>query len=221
MGEPFSRPARAMGIVAALIILLAALAYGVALALGFASLTAPEQSIGDPYFTTMEVLILVLAPAMVALMVAAQAWAPREYRALGLAAICMMVMLAIETTSVHFVILTLGHQPGFADRPGMAAMLAFKWPSLVYVLDILGWDLFFALSMLFAAPMFRGGGIRRAIRIAMIASAVLSLSGLAGVIEGNMALRDIGITGYLGGFLLVDSLLLILFLRAVAENEPR
>jgi hypothetical protein len=216
MGDEFSGPARLIGIVAAAIILIAALAYGVTLALGFASLASPAQPIGNPYFTILELLILVLAPAMVVLMAAVHAWAPRKLRGLSLAAVCMMVMLATETSCVHFVILTLKHQPGYAGQDSMDVFLAFKWPSVVYALDILGWDVFFALSMLLAAPVFGGSRLGRSIRAAMITSGALAFAGLAGVAFGNMVLRDIGIAGYLGAFLVVDTLLLALFVRTKA-----
>ena len=220
MDERYSNSARAMGIAAASIVLTSALAYGLALAFGFASLRSPDQPIGDPWFTILEVLILVLAPAMVVLMVAVHAWAPRERRGLALAALCMMVVLAAETSCVHFVILTLSHQPGFAGRPGIDTVLVFKWPSVVYALDILGWDVFFALAMLLAAPVFGGSGLCRAIRLAMIASGVLALSGLAGIALADMQLRNIGIAGYLAAFLAVDSLLLTLFVRSKAVPAP-
>ncbi|CAN5604180.1 hypothetical protein BH10PSE14_BH10PSE14_07690 [soil metagenome] len=97
-------------------------------------------------------------------------------------------------------------QPGFVDNP-----------ALVYALDILAWDIFFALAMLFAAPAFTGTGLRGAIRVAMRISAVLALAGLSGVVAGDMALRNIGIAGYLGVFLVVDALLLVLFLRSDAS----
>ena len=67
-----------------------------------------------------------------------------------------MGMLAGLTCSVHFVILTLSRQPEFTAQPWLPLVLSFKWPSVVYALDILGWDDFFPLSMLFAAPVFWG-----------------------------------------------------------------
>jgi hypothetical protein len=216
MHEQFSGPARWMGIGAATTILVTGLAYGVTLALGIASLPSPDQPILNPYFTMMEALILLLAPAMVALMAAVHFWAPAPLRPLSLTALCLMVMLATETCCVHFVILTLAHQPGIEHRAMLDSMLAFKWPSVVYALDILGWDIFFALSMLFAAAVFSGRGLARGIRIAMITSAVLSFAGLSGVIRGNMQLRNIGIAGYLGAFLVVDIMLLLLFVRSGA-----
>jgi len=67
---------------------------------------------------------------------------------------------------------------------------------VVYTLDILAWDVFFALSMLFAAPVFKGGRLETTVRILMIISGVLSLAGLIGVPVANMQVRDIGIVGY-------------------------
>ena len=74
--------------------------------------------------------------------------------------------------------------------------LSFKWPSVAYTLDILAWDWFFALSMLFATPVFRGGRLEITVRILMIVSGVLSLAGLIGVPLADMHVRNIGIIGY-------------------------
>lgn len=218
MREEFPSPARSMGIAAAGTILAAATAYGVTLLLALAALASPAQPIGDPYFAIMEVLILVMAPAMVALMAAVHAWAAPPFRALSLVALCLMVMLATVTCCVHFTLLTLDRHPMSANQPAIDFFLAFKWPSVVYALDILGWDYFFALSMLFAAPVFQGAGLCRAIRNSMIASAVLALAGLGGVLWDDMQLRNIGIAGYLGLFLVSDALLLALFLRSSAAE---
>ena len=221
MPHQFSKSARLLGITASAVILLIGLAYAITLGLGFASLTSPDQQIGNPYFTLLEALILVLAPSMVTLMVAVHAWAAPEKRAFSLMSVCLMVMLAIETCCVHFVILTLSGQPGFVGKSELALFLAFQWPSVVYSLDILGWDIFFALSMLFAAPAFLGAGIYRAIRIAMIASAVLALAGLGGLALSDMSLRNIGIAGYLLVFMVVDALLLVLFVHTGSAAEPK
>lgn len=216
MAEHFSRSARTLGIVSASTILIVGLAYAFALTLGFANLTTADSPISDPYFSVMEVLIVMLAPAMVALMAAVHARAPDHMKSFSLTALCFTAMLATLTCSVHFLILALGHRPGFIDPAVKDVFLAFKWPSVVYALDVLGWDFFFALSMFFAAPTFAGGGINRALRVGMAASGLLALSGLVGAVLGNMSFRNIGIAGYLGGFLIVDGLLLVLFLRSNA-----
>lgn len=87
------------------------------------------------------------------------------------------------------------------------------------MLDILGWDVFFPLSMFFAAPVFGGSRLAAWIRATMITSGVLALGGLSSVIAGNMQLRNIGIVGYVGVFLIVAVLLAILFYRATPP-EP-
>jgi hypothetical protein len=90
---------------------------------------------------------------------------------------------------------------------------------VVYALDILGWDVFFALSMLFAAPVLSGGRLATLIRVLMIASGVLALAGLSGVAVGDMQLRNIGIVGYVGVFLVVAALLAVLFYRTEPQES--
>ncbi len=48
----------------------------------------------------------------------------------------------------------------------------------------------------------------------MIASGVLALAGLSGVVVGDMQVRNIGIVGYVGVFPVVAALLAVLFYRA-------
>jgi hypothetical protein len=153
-------------------------------------------------------------PVMVALMVVVHAWAPVHAKALSLISLVFMGLLAGVTCSLHFVILTLSRQPEFTGQPWLPLVFSFSWPSIAYALDILGWDVFFALSMLFAAPVFRGSRLAAWIRVLMIASAVLALAGLSGVVAGEMQLRNIGIVGYVGVFLVVAALLVLLFYRA-------
>lgn len=69
---------------------------------------------------------------------------------------------------------------------------------MAYATDILAWDVFFALAMLFAAPIFKGGRKEKAVRVLMIVSGVLSLAGLIGVPLADMQIRMIGVVGYAG-----------------------
>ena len=72
--------------------------------------------------------------------------------------------------------------------------------------------------MLFAAPVFRGSRLTASIRVLMIASGVLALTGLSGVVVGDMQLRNIGIVGYVGAFLVVATLLAVLFHRSTPRE---
>jgi hypothetical protein len=209
----FSATARRLGILSAVGVVVLGMAYAITLAVGFLSLTSPQQPIGDPMVSILEVLIIVMMPVMVALMVAVHAWAPSHAKTLSLTAVVFMGLLAGVTCSLHFVILTVSRQPAFAGQSWLPLFLSFKWPSVAYALDILGWDVFFALSMLFAAPVFSGTRLAASIRVLMIASGVLALAGLIGVVAGDMQLRNIGIAGYLVLFLVVAGLLGVLFYR--------
>jgi hypothetical protein len=107
-----------------------------------------------------------------------------------------MILMAGVTSSIHFVILTVSRQIEAAELSWLPLFISFKWPSVTYTLDILAWDFFFALSVLFAAPVFKAGRLEKAVRVLLIVSGVLSLAGLIGVPLANMQVRNIGIVGY-------------------------
>src|SRR5215211_6834420 len=183
----FTATARSFGILSAAATVILLVAYAVTLVVGLLSLKSPQEPIGDPMFTILEILIIVMMPAMVAV----HAWAPTHAKTLTLTSVVFMGLLAGMTSIVHFCILTLSRQPEFSGQSWVPLVLSFNWPSVVYALDILAWDIFFPLSMLFAAPVFGGSRLAGWIRALMIASGVLSLAGLSGVVSGDMQLRNI------------------------------
>jgi hypothetical protein len=209
----FSAAARRLGVSSAVGVVILGAAYAIALVAGLLSLRSPDLPIGEPFFSILEILILLMAPLMVVLMVSVHAWAPPEARAYSLTALVFMSLLAVVTCCVHFVILTVSRLIESAGVPGLPFLLSFKWPSLAYALDLLAWDLFFGLSVLFAAPVFSGDRLRVSIRILMIASGVLAIAGTSGAVVGDMQLRMIGVVGYAGVFPVAALLLAILFRR--------
>jgi hypothetical protein len=134
--------------------------YAITLVLGLLSLKSPQDPIGDPYFSLMEILIVLIAPLMVISMVVVHEYASPEAKVYGLTALVFMMLMAGITASIHFVILTVSRQIAVAGLPWVPLFISFTWPSVTYTLDILAWDFFFALSMLFAAPVFKGAGWR-------------------------------------------------------------
>jgi hypothetical protein len=144
----------------------------------------------------MELLIVLMMPLMVVVMVMVHAYASAEVKAYSFVALAFMLLCAGITSSVHFVILTVSRQLEATGLSWLPLFLSFKWPSVAYTLDILAWDVFFSLSMLFAALVFKGGRLETTVRIVMIVSGVLSLAGLLGVPLANMQVRNIGIVGY-------------------------
>jgi hypothetical protein len=209
----FTARARRLGISATATTVILGLAYAVTLVAGFLSLQSPQQPIGDPLFSLLEILIIIAMPVMIALMVALHAWASPETKAFSLMALVFMGLLAGLTCSLHFVLLTVSREAAFVGVSWLPLFLSFKWPSVAYALDILAWDVFFPLSVLSAAPVFSGSRLAMSIRVLMIVSGVLALGGLSGVIVGDMQLRNIGIAGYPGVFPVAALLMAILFYR--------
>lgn len=207
MAPSFDAAARRLGVASGATVAALSVVYAGALAMGLLALDSPEEPIGPPILTVMEVLILALAPALVALMAAVHAWAGRS--AMTAAALVFTGVLAGVTSAVHFLVLTLGHE---------AAFLAFTWPSAAYALDILAWDVFFPLAVLFAAPAFRGAGLPRAIRRLLVASGVLAFAGLGGVAVGDMRVRNVGILGYVGIFPIAAAAMALMFYRTPARG---
>lgn len=193
------------------------IAYGVTLVLGLLSLKSSQDPIADPFFSMMELLIVLMAPLMVISMVAVHAYAAPDVKVYSLTALAFMILLAGITSSIHFVILTVNRQIEATGLPWVSLFVSFKWPSVAYALDILAWDWFFALSMLFAAPVFREGKLERTLRVLMIFSGVLSLAGLIGVPLENMQIRMIGVLGYVVVSPIVFLLLGMVF-RRTSEN---
>jgi hypothetical protein len=214
----FTASARRFGIASALGTVVLSALYVVVLIPGFLSLKSPLQPIGDPWFAMLEILIILSTPAMVALMVAVNAWAPAPSKPFSQTALVFMSLMAGLTCSVHFVLLAVGRQAAFAGLEWMPLFLSFKWPSVPYALDIVAWDVFFPLSVLFAAPVFGGGRLANSIRWLLVASGVLALAGLSGVFLGNMQWRNIGIAGYAGVFPIVALRMAILFYRATPQQ---
>jgi hypothetical protein len=202
-----------VGVAAAGAVAVLCLCYAIVLALGLFTLPSPEQQIQEPWFTLMELLIILIAPAMVVFMLALYAWVSEQERAFAMGAVAFMSMCAALTSAVHFAVLTLSRQPAFSAHPWASEVFSFRWPSLAYALDILAWDLFFPIAALFAARSLRGVGLASAVRRLMYLSAALSFVGLAGVPLASMQVRNTGIVGYAVLFPIAAALMLPVFRR--------
>ena len=170
--------------------------YVVVFVIGFASLGNIRDPLPDPYLAIGEVLILVMAPIMVALMLAIHQCAPKQAKPFTQVALGWMIAAAAFTTVVHFVELTVARHIDQATFPSYARIFGWEWPSTFYAIDIVAWDVFFGLSLLFAVPAFARSGSARIIRRGLIASGSLCLIGLIGPFANVIAWREIGILGY-------------------------
>ena len=188
--------ARLLGMGSAWVVSFLGIAYGITLVVGFGSVTSLSAPLPDPFLASAELLMIVMAPALVLLMAAIHAYAPRSCKTLSLTGLGFMILLAGLTTSVHFVELTVVRRIQPASVAGFSELFPFHWPSVLYALDIVAWDWFLGLALLCAAPLFRGGKLEASVRAGMIVSGTLCLAGLVGPAIGDLNLRAIGIAGY-------------------------
>lgn len=163
---------------------------------GLLSLPSSAEAIGDPWYAIMEVLILLLMPALLMFAVAIRECATANGKLPGACAVIFFSALTILTMTVHFLLLTVSREPLIVASAWWSRAFAFEWPSLVYALDILAWDVFFPLGMAFGAFAVDGTPQARWLKLSMLASGAVALAGLAGAFTGNMLIRDIAIPGY-------------------------
>jgi hypothetical protein len=215
-----TQTSRQFGRFAALAMFVSGVVFAIVLVAGLVSLKSPDDPIRDPYFTMMEILILISAPLMVAVLVAVHAYAGRDVKVFSLTALAFMVASAGMTSSIHFVVLIASRQVAFSSLSWVPLFLSFNtWPSVAYILDILAWDWFYGLAMVFGALVFRGGRVEAATRLAMLLSGVLSIAGLICLPLGNIQLRMIGIVGYAGLAPVVFLLLAIILGRTESGSQ--
>lgn len=216
------RPVEAwrLGVVSGAAVAALCFAYLVVLAIGLATLPSPEHPVQQPWLALLELLILFIAPAMVALAVAICCSASPGRLPLALVGLVFFSLCALTTSAVHFSILVLGGHAAFAGEPWSTLVFSFRWPSLVYALDILAWDVFFPLGALCLAPAVQGAGLAGRVRALLVISAGLALAGLAGVVLGDMQVRAIGVVGYALCFPIAAALLAVLFFRERHATAP-
>jgi hypothetical protein len=170
-------------------------AYAITLAAGFSAMASFSKPLQDPYLAVAEALILLMAPTMVMLMVVVHICAPERIRICSINALGWMLLAAGFTVTVHLVELTVVRRIKPDAIHGYHYLFNFHWPSLLFGIDIVAWDIFFALAILFAAPVFRACG-HRAVSNWLLVAGALSLLGIVGPAFNHIGLREIGICGY-------------------------
>jgi hypothetical protein len=169
--------------------------YAVTMVVGFAAMGNLSKPLDDPYLAIMEVLILVMAPILVLLTVVLRACAPKGTETYSITALGWMLLMAGVTMTVHLVQLTVVRRIDPNAIQGFQYLFNWHWPSVLYGVDIVAWDIFFGLALLFAAPVFHASG-HMAVRNGMLIAGAMSLVGIIGPAVNHIALRQIGIIGY-------------------------
>jgi hypothetical protein len=126
-----------------------------------------------------------------------------------------MLLLAGFTMTVHLVLLTVVRRIDPNAIQGFQYLFKWHWPSLLYGIDIVAWDIFFGLALLFAAPVFHVSG-HVAVRNGMLIAGAMSIVGIIGPAVNHIAFRQIGIIGYA----VVWPIVCLPLSRAFAQGGP-
>jgi hypothetical protein len=175
-----------LGSWSAFAVFLIGVTYLVTLTIGF-TVYGLNEPIGDPILAVMEVLTLMSAPFIVIMMAAIHDYASIDRKIYGLVALAFAILFLGMTSAVHFVELTALRQRGSGG---------IVWPSPEYAIELLAWNLFLGLALLFAAPVFDRDGAERGVRRGLLISGVLCVAGIIGPAMGNMRFQLVGVFGY-------------------------
>ncbi|MBJ7598699.1 MAG: hypothetical protein DLM67_23070 [Candidatus Nephthysia bennettiae] len=125
MGSQWTRADRLIGMWSCYLVFALGLAYVPTMVAGFVAAGGLSAPIPDPYQAVMELLILLLAPALVVAFAALYRYASPSKKTLSLSALVLVALMAGITICVHFVVLTVGRQANETTLPGFA--LLFSW----------------------------------------------------------------------------------------------
>jgi hypothetical protein len=190
----FTRQARTLGIVAAWMTFVVSEIYAVVSGLAYASRGAAVES--GPFLSVMALLVVVMGPFLLLSMVAVQAYASPGHKPYSRAALAFMAVCVAVTSCINFSLLVVSSQPALFTESWRSLFLPCKWPAPAFILDNFVWDWFFGISMLLAAWVFGGDRLRTGLRLVMIASGVLCLTGLAWLAVSPAQGIIIGILGW-------------------------
>jgi hypothetical protein len=172
----FTALARKLGIVAAWMTFIVTEVYAVISGVAFASQGAPVED--GLFLSIMAVLVVAMGPFLVLSMIAVHAYAPPGHKPYSLAALAFMIACVTITSCINFLLFMVSSQPGLFSESWLSLFLPCRWPAPAFILDNFVWDWFFGISMLLAAPIFGGDTLRTGLRLVMILSGVLCLTGL-------------------------------------------
>jgi hypothetical protein len=200
---------RKLGLLSSSGLVIVGITYAVVVAFGVAQAGRTEPIV-DPVLAVMEAMTLVAGLLVTGMLVAVYGFADHDRKPLALIALSFGVIMAALTSAVHFVALTAGRQTDFT---------ALEWPSTLYALELLAWDVFLGLALLFAAAVFVGTGTRAVARWSLAAAGALCLLGTIGPAIGDLAVQRIGILGYGVGLPIASLAVAIVFHRDIDNTD--
>ncbi len=169
----------------------------------------------DQFFQNLARLTMLLfGPAFVVLTASIHDRALDETRLYSLLALCFGVIFA-ALTGIHYFVqlsavrLSLAH----GELQGLEQIVQANPSSAISAINMLGWTLFLGLSSIFAAQVFSGSRLERAIRIAFLFNGICCLLGGIGYVLDVAALVFVTINFGMGGAVLIAAILLSVWFK--------
>jgi len=172
----------------------------------------------DPYLAILETLMILFAIVLVIMMAAVYAYAAPERKTFSLAGLAFIICFSVLTCGVHFASLTIGRQIDPRVLPLLSHQLSTgDWPTVAMSLDLLAWDFFLGLALVFAARVFVGEASRR-VRVSITLAGALCLAGTLGPASGHLHIQYLGIAGYAFVLPVACALLAALLWRGISPS---
>lgn len=163
--------------------------------------------------------MLLFAPLYVILLNSIHELAPADKQVLSRLALIFGALFAVLIALFYFVQVTAVRWN--VDRgtlEGIGQYIQAKPDSALAAVNMLGWTLFFGLSSLFAAPVFNGGGLARAIKVLFILNGIFCLLAGIGFVFDLVALVFVTINLGMGGAVTAVTILLAVFFRRLGRR---
>lgn len=112
----------------------------------------------------------------------------------SIVAMILMGLFLLTTLIVHFSSIVLT-RTSLYDNELMKSILSFSWPSILFTIDILSWNMIYGIACLYVGACARKK-YSNSIGILSTISGILCLIGLIALPLNNMNFRLIGVVGY-------------------------
>jgi hypothetical protein len=156
---------------------------------------------------------LLFCPLIVVLVACLQDVTPANKKSLSLASLGFTLLFALSVSINRFTQLgALRHSLAAGSLEGIEWFLPYGDHSMMLGLEMMGWGWFLGLAMLFAAPIFSGGGMEHWLRGLMILYGLMGLTSAAAYLF-NSPISLIGFAAWGLVLYLITGLLAVHFRR--------
>jgi hypothetical protein len=163
--------------------------------------------------TAAGLVTILSAPAILVVFAVIAELSPKEKRVLGTVGLSFAILFVAMVTINRFVQFTVVRQSSPAEQGSdLARFLPYSAGSVMFALEILGWEFFLSLACLFVAPLFSGPRLHCGIRWLFVLYGLFALIGVVGFVTAT-PLTALGFVAFGPVLLALSVSLSILFRR--------